>query len=265
MPTLSAFDRARAFRRVADDRTEGTLSEDWFQGRGVYGGLLSALLLDALTPLFEEQALRTLHVSFLAPALAGEASVGTEVERAGRSIGTGLARLTVGDTPVARATATFAKPRRSTASELRTPGPALPAPSALPDGPEALYVPAFCQHLEFRQAVGPAPFSGSDVAHLGGWCRFREPPALEVAMLVALADAWPPAALTLSSRWRAAASVDLTFQMLGPLPEVAHDAFWGFEARASVVEGGYADETATLFTRNGTAVASIRQFVALFG
>lgn len=264
MSMPSAFDRAR-FHRVGAHVTRGALREDWFQGRGVYGGLQSALMLDALEPHFEGQALRTLHVSFLAPAVAGDAEVSTEIERAGRSIGTGLARLTVGGNRVARATATFAKPRRSTATELRLEAPGWAAPSTLEDGPEALYVPAFCQHLEFRQAVGPAPFSGSEVAHLGGWCRFREPPEGTVGMLVALADAWPPAALTLSERWRAAASVDLTFQMLGPVPEVPRDAFWGFEARSTVVEGGYADEVATVFTEDRVAVASIRQFVALFG
>ena len=79
-------------------------------------------------------------------------------------------------------------------------------------------------------------------------------------------DAWAPAALSLSAGWRGAASVDLTAQMLAPIPtDVAPDAFWAFEARATIVDEGYADELATLWAPDGTPVASARQLVALFG
>jgi acyl-CoA thioesterase len=260
------FETASRFEPRGRGRYAGALAEDWYQGRGVYGGLVAAILARALSAeVGGDRPARTLSVAFCAPATAGEAEVRVTVERAGRYVTHASARLVRGDAVLATALATFGRARPSAVDHAARPMPALPPPDDVPPGPDALHLPAFCQHFEFRQALGPAPFSGGREARLGGWCRPKPAATLDAGLVAALLDAWAPAILSTSPEWAPAASIDLTVQLLAPLPrEAAPDAHYAFEARCTRAADGYADELATLWAADGTPLASARQLVALF-
>lgn len=266
-PTDTPFRIASAFAPVRAQRYAGVLTEDWYQGRGVYGGMVAAILLRCLEAEVDaSQPARTLSVSFIAPAVAGAAEVSTEILRRGRNVTQATARMTAGGALVATATGTFAAERRSAVQLVDRPMPALSPPGTIPSGHESLYIPAFCaRHLEFRQALGQPPFSDAAEAYIAGWCRLAEPTRADAATIAALLDAWPQAALSLYPEWAPAASIDMTVQFLSPLAEDRRDdAYYAVEARCTHASGGYADEHATLWDSDGRPLAFARQLVALF-
>lgn len=267
MSAAASFELASAVTRRAPGRYAATLDESWYQGRGAYGGLVAALLGRALeAEVGTDRAARTLSVGFCAPATAGAVEVEVRIERAGRNVTQATARMARGDATIATAIATFARSRASETDWNAAPMPPMPPPDEVPDGPEALYIPAFCRHLELRQALGPAPFTGGADARVGGYCRFATPTAPDLATVAGLVDAWPPAVLGLRPAWSPAASVDMTITLLAPLPLGPVDHAWyAFDARCGRAADGYADETATLWTSDGRPIARVQQLIAIFG
>lgn len=259
------FPIASTFERDGSGVYRGVLSEDWYQGRAVYGGLTAAILARAMAAeAGRGRPLRSFHATFCAPATAGPVEVSVDVVRAGRSVAFVRSRMERDGEPVAIATATFARDRRSTLTGGEAPRLSLPCIDDVADGPEVLYIPAFCRYFEFRQALGHPSFSGGPEAHLGGWCRVRGGPLpAEAPLVLALLDSWAPAALSRHPRWAPCASIDLFVQMHAVLDGVGVE-WLGYEARSRHVEGGYADETATLYFADGRPIATARQLIAVF-
>lgn len=250
---------------LAEGRYGATLREEWYQGRGVYGGLIAALLARAMrAAVGDERPLRTIHVSFAAPATAGPVELHVEALRAGRSVAVLSARMVRDDSVIASAQATFAHSRPLGFSFDEPEAPPLPPPETVPDGPAALYIPQFCNYFEFRQTEGPASFSGGERAHIGGWCRPREATPLSAELVLALLDAWAPAALCRRDGWAPAASVDLSADLPASFPDVPADAFSMYVAQSSFAHEGYADERAQLWSGDGVWLGRARQLIALF-
>ncbi len=248
-----------------DGRFRVTLREDWYQGRGVYGGLVSAILARAMgATLADGRPLRTVHVAFTAPATAGPAEVQVERVRVGRSVAVLTARLARDGVVIASAQATFARSRPILFAFDAPSAPALAPVEAAVDGPEPLYIPAFCRFFEFRQTEGPTSFSGGADAHLGGWCRPRAPTRLGPELVLALLDAWAPAALCRREGWAPAASVDLSADLPAAYPDVDAETFFAYVADSTAARDGYADERASLYAPDGTWLGSTRQLIALF-
>ncbi len=241
----------------------------WAQGRGIYGGLVAALFARALErEAGPGQRLVRMTTAFTAPFLPGAAELRVEVVRAGRNVACLRATLTNdgGDAPAASCLATLARPREPSAIERHTHVmPEVPSPSDVPDGPSELYIPTFASRFEFRQCVGSRPFSGGTDARLGGWCRSREGAPFDPALVVALLDAWAPAAVGVSSGWCPVASLEMSVHFLVPLPLANDppDAWIFFDARCDHAADGVADERATIFDAHGRALATCQQLIAI--
>lgn len=263
---MTRFVDASTFERVLPGEHHGAIDAGWAQGRGAYGGLVTAMLVRALegdAP--RGQPIATITSLFAAPATEGTAIIRTEAIRAGRNVSSFRASLLRDRQTLATALATFARPREGALVHHARDLPAAPAPDATADGPEEHYIPAFARRFEFRQTHGPRPFSGGDDAHVAGWCRLREDDrTLDAALVCAILDAWPPAAVALSRSWCPVASVELTYHFLAPLPIALGRDWLFYEARAGHIAGGLADEHATLWMADGTAIATSRQLIALF-
>jgi acyl-CoA thioesterase len=246
-------------------RTE--VDASWVQGRGVYGGIAAAILVRALeAEASKGQRVVRITTSFCAPLAAGPCRVEVDVVRAGRNVATMRASVwnEGASTPATTCLATLARPREPSALSYRgLVMPEVPPPEALEDGPSELYVPVFAEHFALRQCVGPRSFSGGETACVGGWCRLREDAPVDTALVVAILDAWPPAAVGRASTWGAVASLEMTVHVLEPLPRSAPDPWLYYEARSDHAEHGLADERAVLFDRTGTAIATAQQLVAL--
>lgn len=264
-PRDRPFSVASAVTPVGPHRFAGELTEDWYQGRALYGGLTAAILLRAMEAgAGEGRPVRTLHAAFCAPATAGPFEVVTEVVREGRSVAFARARLERDGEVLALGTATFARERRSFAERFEPPRLALPPVDEVPSGPDVLYLPSFSRYFEFRQALGHEAFTGAPEAHVGGWCRLREGPVpAEAALAPLFLDSWAPAALSRHPRWAPCASIDLFVQLHQVLDGAPLD-WLGYEARSQHLESGYADEQAALYDAEGRLVASAKQLIAIF-
>ncbi|MBX3272126.1 MAG: thioesterase family protein [Sandaracinaceae bacterium] len=263
-PQDRPFAVASRFEPVGPNRFSGELTEDWYQGRALYGGLTAAILVRAMEAHADGRPLRTVHTTFCAPATAGPAEVLTEVVRAGRSAAFVRATMVRDGEALAIATATFARERRSFAERFEPPPLVLPPLDSVESGPPALYLPSFCRYFEFRQALGYASFSGAPEAHVGGWCRLREGPVqAEPALAPLFLDSWAPAALSRHPRWAPCASIDIFVQLHRVLDGEPLD-WLGYEARSALSDSGYADEHATLYDAEGRTIATARQLIAIF-
>lgn len=263
---MTGFVAASTFERVAPGEHRGVVDAGWAQGRGAYGGLVTAMLVRAVeADAPRGQALRTITTTFLAPATEGPATIRTEALRAGRNVSSFRASLSRDEQVLATCLATVAREREGALLHRARPRPEAPPPEAVSDGPEEHYIPAFARRFEFRQTHGPRPFSGGPEARVAGWCRLvEEGVALDAALASAILDAWPPAAVGVSPAWCPVASVDLTYHFLSPFPLAIGREWLFYDAAAGHVAGGLADEHATLWREDGTPVATSRQLIALF-
>lgn len=255
---------------------EGELTEDWYQGRGVFGGVQAALLLRAMEALIEQQSPgrppRTLTVRCLAPATAGRARVEAQVDRAGGRVTHLSATLRRAPTEggadpegdlIATATATFALPRESALTHPAEPAPPAPPPEEVREVPVDMpLMPRFTRHLSFRFCLGSPPYARAVTPELGGWFDLRAPTPLDFPTLAALLDAWPPAHFASLRSPMTAASVEFSYHFLVSDLLVVERPFLFLGRSLSVVDG-YSEERGWLWDRGGRAVAVARQLVAL--
>ena len=242
-----------------------SVPDDWRQGRTAYGGLSAALALAAARRAHEGlPPLRTAQVGFVGPA-TGAMAIETRVLRAGKSM-TFVGTDTVGEAgPCARCLFGFGAARGSEIDMDDVPMPDVPGPEDLPAmdaGPDG---PAFLQHYEVRAAAGDPPFSGAAEARFLLWVRHRDPSARrgETALL-ALADAPPPAFLSMLTKPAPTASVTWQADLLTD----AHDSADGWYLCGTSGEAavdGYGGQSHMVWARDGEPVMAGRQSVAVFG
>ena len=182
------------FQRDGDAWTV-TVSDDWLQGRTVYGGLGAALCLEATQRSIPDlPPLRSAQVSFAGPA-TGRLRIQSSVLRRGKSTVFASTDLSGDDGFATRAMLCFGAARPSSVSvdtvSPQTPAPPDQCPPFFKGAPPFLH---FLQHIEGKSAGQNLPFSGAAEPDMTIWLRHRDP-ALKPSLvaLLALADAPPPA------------------------------------------------------------------------
>jgi acyl-CoA thioesterase len=271
MPTRHAFHdavRPLPVERTSDGgRFSFVVDESWYQGRGAFGGVAAAALLEAMTAVVDDERRRprSLTVHFCAPLEAGKHAIVAHVERFGARVTHLGARVLTDGKVACLASATFAATRDATLSFHDAKAPLVPPFDTVPPVGKSPLLPAFCQHFEYRFCVGHLPYGGADEARTGGWIRPRSHERLDYTLATALLDAYPPAVLARAGSLTPAASVDLTVDFFEPLPlERGHkDGRALVDARSRFCGGGYADELAELWSEDGRLLAQARQLVAL--
>lgn len=255
---------------LASASTEGLkMPASWGQGRATFGGLVAALAFDRMTRVVAEgRPMRSMQVSFVGPVTAdAEVTIEARLLREGKAVSQAQASLIQdGETRLA-ALAAFGTGRESSVSV-----PALAAPeAAAPEDCQSLpYIkgvtPEFTQHIEMRWAFGAMPFTGKGGREMGGWMKFRTPPAeMTDAHIVALIDAWPPALLPHLKQPAPASSLSWAFDIVHPRPVIAADDWLLYRATIDQAEAGYGHTQAGIWTRQGELVALSRQTVTVFG
>lgn len=242
--------------RESADGLSFTIPEIWMQGRTTYGGLSSALALEAARRIVPDlPALRTTQISFVGP-LAGEVTASARLLRRGRTAAfVEVALKSQGNIGL---TGTFvfmdALPSHIDHSDL-------PAPAVLHEGdgdPHHPDVPAFVHNFDMKRV----PVEGASA--ITRWVRFRDRGVLDpMTELLAIADALPPAALKLATRQGPISSMTWLVNMLDPRPET-RDGWWLLRSTNDYARGGCASQTMTVWNTDGVPVASGMQSVALF-
>ncbi|MFM7027940.1 MAG: thioesterase family protein [Chakrabartia sp.] len=240
-----------------------TASDDWRQGRTLYGGISAALCFAACEKMVPDlPPLRSAQIAFVGPS-SGEAMLLPRILRQGKSVSF-LACDLVSDGAIAtRALFAFGAERSSAFSAEAPHAPAVPQPEACPSLFGDRY-PAFAAHFDMRLAAGSRPVTGAMSGDMLVWARYRDadlPPGLTA--LIAMADALPPAAMARMSAPAAISSMTWQFDLADAGRFAAQDWLL-LRATDEAVGHGYSGQSMAIWDGAGQPILLGRQSVAIF-
>jgi acyl-CoA thioesterase len=239
-------------------------SEDWRQGRTLFGGLSAALAVTAAGRAYPDlPPLRTAQFSFVGPATA-DLELTPILLRQGKSTAFVEVHVRSGAELVLNAMLVFGAARRSSHSYRALPMPNVSPPEGLSDFFDAPFAPHFSRQFEARFAGGARAVSGTEKPEILMWLRHRDHAAPDnIASIIALGDVPPPAAMTMFTTPAPISTVTWSLDVLG-------DDFFGsgwhlIHTEAETVGDGYSSQRMTLWNSSGSALLAARQNVAVFG
>jgi acyl-CoA thioesterase len=246
------------FRQALD--TINPHEESWFQGRGVYGGLVFAQMAEEVSKhtIFP---LRRLTVDMCAPVLAEQMSIEVKQARVGANSAFFYIACLQQDKVVAHGTAVCGGKRIGDFDQHNfvMPQPTVPTMPSIPQNP---LMPKFTQHFEYWPTIGAFPFSRSKDLECGGWIRSRHDSTMDIPMALSLMDAWWP-------------SVSLGLNGPRPMGTISFTVDFCFEESFQhsepcllhntclEVQDGYAVENNMLWSASGTLLARSQQNVVI--
>ena len=239
---------------VEGDRA--TIPDSWLQGRTAYGGASAAIALMAAKAANSElPPLRSAQIAFVGP-LAGDVTVTPQLLRRGKNsafIGVDVA----GSNGIGlRALFLFMAHRESSIRHGDLSARDIPAPEdGVIDG--SSIGPGFLANFELAKVGEPTP------GNWLRWVRLKNRSALDPEVeLVAIADALPPAAMGFATTWGPISTTTWQLNLIGSI--MTRDGWWLLGAEALHTADGNSSQTMTIWNRNGAAVATATQSVALF-
>ena len=261
---MASFDSVMSGLKADDDGWVATPTDDWLQGRTLYGGLSAALALRAcelavpgLPPL------RAGQVAYIGPA-AGEVRLAPRVIRQGKSVTFVGCDLMSGGAVAMRALYAFGGSRPSRLADIAPPPPQFRKPEDCPPIWPGGMGPSFAQHLNQRLAGELKPLSGADRGDLLVWVKHAEPVTPGQVALVAMGDALPPASFTRFSQPAMISTMTWSFDLFGPAR--ADGSGWLLlHSKDDGVGEGYAGQDMGMWDEAGRPLMRGRQSVAIFG
>ena len=193
------FDSLLNRMALEDGSYQVSVGPDWMQGRTLYGGISAALCLRAVRLAFPElPPLRSALIAFAGPS-AGDVHIRPTMLRQGKSAAFVTADLTSEAGFGVHATFCFGASRVSAKRQVLLEMPSLPTPDdVFRPKPKDRVLPHFTDHFDMRVAKGALPISGATDADICWWLKALDSHEdFAEATLLALADAPPPAALSL--------------------------------------------------------------------
>ncbi len=258
LASLSTLAKLLAEIAPSGDAFTVAVTDDWRQGRTIYGGLSAGLCVETAGRAFEGlPPLRAAQFAFVGPA-AGDIRIVPQVLRRGKSTVFAAVDL-FGEAGLAtRALLCFGAARES-AIALSD----FAAPHVAPPEECAAFImtgghrPAFLQHFEIVSAGG----SGAEFLL---WVRHQDDRGLNSAVsTTALADMPPPAVMAAFGGGSPASTMTWEIDFLHE-PPVADDGWRLVRSRAQMAGGGYSSQSLDVWDRFGNPMAAGRQSVAVF-
>ncbi|MDC3401617.1 thioesterase family protein [Alphaproteobacteria bacterium] len=240
------------------------LTEDWLQGRTAYGGIIAALMLETIyLQIADLPPLRTAHFSFIGPA-SGTLSAHNTILRQGKNMIT-VESVISGEKGIGtKALFTFGKAIPAATDQDYPVIDQPESPESLPQLATPPNTPAFLQHIDRRVLKSAEFLSGTHHPEFLAWIRMNDPEAREgIAVLLALADGPPPAALAAVKSLTALSSINWTVNFLRDNP-VTQDGWWLIRSKSQHVRHGYSSQTMQIWNRAGERVVDAIQHVAIF-
>jgi acyl-CoA thioesterase len=256
--------------RPAADGWTAHIPADWANGRTVFGGLQAALLVRAMRAVLGEARslpLRSLHVTFVAPIVAGQdVRLRPECLRVGKSAAHARCDLFSADGFGCTAVGIFGADRASSV-KLEIPRVEVDVdPAGLPEFPIVEGVtPEFVRHLQMRIGRGAPPHAGHSTAHSVIFARLRDRECGAEDALVALADSIPTPALSMLRKPARAASLNWMLELLGHPDDLKRDDWAMIDTSVRAGSDGYLSQTSILWGPTGHAFSVSHQSVAIFG
>jgi acyl-CoA thioesterase len=235
----------------------------WLQGRTSFGGILSALALNAAMQTAPDLPLpRAAQISFAGPA-AGKVKFEAELVRRGRSAAFVNVSASTESGPALNGYFIFAGARPSTISFPARPAQTVPPPEdCKPIFGNPSNRPSFMRHLEFRSAGRSAP---GEAPEFLAWVRTtKDAGGIDpFLMLLLIGDALPPAATALTSGLGPMSSMNWSVNFLSETP-TTRDGWWLLRTTAQQALDGFGSQSMAMSNTDGVVVAQSMQAVAMF-
>lgn len=260
MPTLSEL-------LSSFDARDGLLLPDsWRQGRTAYGGIVTALGIQAAVQAHAGvlPPLRAVQVNFIGPAV-GQLAFQAQVLREGKSVVSMGVDVTADGVLAARLMGVFGRARESAITHDFGDFPAVPGPAQCRElnAAAAPFVPAFLQNFQLKPAGGAMPVSGAAYPEQMAWLRHRDATGVDPAIaLVAMGDAMPPAAFTAFHAPAPISSINWSFELLDPAPA---GEWFLLRSLSQHARDGYSSQDMQVWDERQQLVMRGRQSVAIFG
>jgi acyl-CoA thioesterase len=240
------------------------MPSDWMQGRSVFGGVTAAAAV-ALggRVVGSARMLRTMNIHLVRPTTPGPVRGDVQIIRQGKNVTFAQVSLSQDRGVTASATLVFAQ---AGASNLETSGTmplGLAEPDSLPSMPHVPgVVPDFVKQVDLKWLHGSPPFSGSETAEFGGYCRFRVP-AGSAEGVVALLDVWPCPSLSQLAAPAPASTVAWTAHIVESNADLSDWCYFTYKTVAG--KDGFHTCAGTLFDGRGVLIGFTEQLVAVYG
>lgn len=238
-------------------------SDDWRQGRTLYGGASAGLCFAACEKLAPDlPPLRSAQIAFIGPS-GGEATLVPTILRRGKSV-TFMACDLIADGVVATRTLfAFGGERDSAFAVESEAAPDVPRPEDCPPlfGQRA---PTFAQHFDMRHAGGGYPVTGADDGDMIVWVRHKDANApAGLVSLVTLGDALPPASMPRLTGPAAISSMTWTFD-IADASRFDTNGWTLLRSKDEAVGHGYAGQSMGMWDEAGRPILLGRQNVTIF-
>jgi acyl-CoA thioesterase len=259
---VPSFDEATRVILRAPGRYDTYIHPAW-DGRGVpNGGILAASLLRAARGQLARADLppRTLSVHFPRPAVNGAAQIIVEVLREEGSTARVRSELFQHGKLVCTALLTFSSVRDETLPIADT-APVVPPWQEVDsfDCDGAPETPPCLHRIEPRPCLGQTPFSPATETLTGGWMQLRGDTAdVDAERLVALSDMWWPVVVAVNDIVRTPTLELCHFRSTTAVKAPVLGQF-----STTTVREHHLDETAQLWSQDGTLLAETRQLAVL--
>lgn len=242
----------------------------WLQGRTIYGGLSTAMMLHkAILAVNDAQKrLLSLSVSFVAPVEEKPVRVTVEILRRGKSVTTIEARIWQNDQVMSILLASFGSERASILNiQQQRKAPQLLQPEQLKILAYHQLMPQCYQNFDLAWAEGSYPCTASPQPDFAGWFRFSAGlfanGKMSTAEFIALLDIWPAGAFPLLKAPAPGSSLSWYVTLLGDFDFQRLDWF-KYKVFTDHAENGYATEYAHIWDVNDRLIAISRQTVTIF-
>lgn len=211
-----------------------------------------------------DRPVRSAQVAFVGP-VSGHTIATPTLLREGKNTAFVSVRLAAEEGVVAEAIFAFGSPRASSLDFEHLPPPDVPPPEAVTSFfPSPDRSPTFARQFDMLLAAGSRPMSGASDADMSLWMRHRDTGAPSDAVaLLALADAPPPAAMSLFTQPGRISSMTWMAEFLTDTIET-EDRWFLARHIAQTARDGYSSQSMTIWNRAGKPVMIGRQSIAVF-
>jgi acyl-CoA thioesterase len=265
IPTVPSLDVDARVTPLAEGRFSWSVPNGWNEGRSTWSGVVVAALARAIEATEPEKTrrLRNMTTELLAAVQPGPTEIAVRSLRRGGSQSTLQADLLREGKVLVTATAMLASARREVVKHP-VDSPEAPSTDEVPPLPVAPGWPELMHRFEFRPVTG-SPFASAKEAVVRGWLRLVDPPAhADAALLLALVDAWWPAAWAVVQAPYMTATTTASSALACDPSMVDLSAPLLFSGRTLFDHEGFQMEARELSDRTGRLLATnLRTFVVL--
>jgi acyl-CoA thioesterase len=261
--TAATFSDVLASLGQDGDRFHVEPSEDWRQGRMLFGGLSACLAVRSAQRAFPQlPPLRSAQFAFIGP-VTGALFLTPTLLRAGKSTTFIQVEGKTETSTALSATLVFGAARRSSQSYSALPMPDAAPPGALPGLIREPFAPTFSYQFETQIADGAPAVSGAAKPEFLAWLRHRDRSAPDdITSIIALGDATPPPALSMLTQFPPISTMAWSIDLLSD--KFSGPAWHLVRAESDIIRDGYCNQRSVLWEASGAPIFVSRQMVAIF-